>query len=266
MNFPPLRWIRRSALLLLALASVGCTGPSGRHWGFDATTLKRVGRAAFDAAVSPEVLVPAVGAAAFQIGDWDEKVSDWAVDNTPIFGQVSHAQDWSDGLRDAARVTSGIAIVVTPTSKDFSYEWRAKALDLGAGAAAIFGTEAVTGLLKSATGRERPDSRDGGFPSAHASATAVATTLARRYVDFYPIPDWSKWTLHGALIAWPYSVGWARVEGKRHFPADVLAGIALGTFIGNFANEILEVDPSEIPQLSVEPTAGGMTIGFRLRW
>ncbi len=33
------------------------------------------------------------------------------------------------------------------------------------------------------------------------------------------------------------ATAWARIEAKRHYPTDVLAGAALGNFIGAFIND-----------------------------
>jgi len=37
-----------------------------------------------------------------QVDSWDEDVSEWARDETPVFGSEGSAQDWSDGMRNAA--------------------------------------------------------------------------------------------------------------------------------------------------------------------
>jgi membrane-associated phospholipid phosphatase len=56
---------------------------------------------------------------------------------------------------------------------------------------------------------------------------------------------------------------WARVEAKKHFPSDVLAGIAIGHFIGAFMNDaFLGLDPQDA-QLSLVPARGGALVSFR---
>jgi len=92
------------ALVLSVGLLAGCgTLPNGRRWGQDATFFpgwQLFGMAARDAAFSYETWVPAAAALLLQIDDWDEEISEWAVDNTPIFGSPQDAEDASDYLRE----------------------------------------------------------------------------------------------------------------------------------------------------------------------
>src|SRR5947208_1387868 len=66
----------------------------------------------------------------------------------------------------------------------------------------------------------RPDgSNDQSFPSGHASAAfQAASFVQRRYDD---LPAWPGYVL-------ATYTGWTRVEAKKHYASDVLAGAALG--------------------------------------
>jgi membrane-associated phospholipid phosphatase len=65
-----------------------------------------------------------------------------------------------------------------------------------------------------------------GFPSGHAISTwALASVIAHEY----PRP-WVKVAAYGVAAA----VSLARVGARRHFPGDVMAGAAMGWFIGDF--------------------------------
>lgn len=76
--------------------------------------------------------------------------------------------------------------------------------------------------LKSLTGLPRPDGHPTGFPSGHTTAMfALAWLLARIHPRLSPL-----W------FAVAVSVGWARMEGKAHFPYQVICGAILGTIIG----------------------------------
>jgi hypothetical protein len=87
--------------------------------------------------------------------------------------------------------------------------------------------------LKYATGRERPGANayhgkfwQGGdsFPSSHAAgAWAVASVLAHEY----PGPL-TKIFAYGAATA----ISVARIQGKQHFPSDVLVGSGIGWLTG----------------------------------
>ncbi|MCA9773442.1 MAG: phosphatase PAP2 family protein [Myxococcales bacterium] len=256
------------ALGLAATAVLaGCVGPRGRRWDFDLPTTKRVAKAALDAALTPSVIAPALGAAVFQADGWDRKVSSWAHDRTPLYGSVQSARDWSDRLLYVSLGASGALAVATPTGPDFTYDVRLKAMELGLGGAALGTAVGATEALKLTVDRQRPYSHSTtSFPSGHASAAAVSTALSHYYIDHLPLPELAKWPIHGAYAALPYAVGWARVEGGNHFPSDTLAGIALGNFFGNFVNELLEVDPDDSLRLSLTPWTDGVYVGVSMRW
>lgn len=82
----------------------------------------------------------------------------------------------------------------------------------------------VTEGLKQVIHEERPDgSNDQSFPSGHTSVSfAAAATLERRY-------GW-KAGLPAHLVA--AFVGVSRVESRKHFVGDVLAGAAIGEASG----------------------------------
>src|SRR5262245_30267536 len=105
----------------LLLALDGCTTlRDGRNWGQDATFApgwQHVREAAADAAKSPRVWLPLAGAALFQIDDWDRQTSDWARENTPIFGSQRNAEDFSDKLNMASDLAY-LATVVATSSGD----------------------------------------------------------------------------------------------------------------------------------------------------
>lgn len=77
-------------------------------------------------------------------------------------------------------------------------------------------------FLKLVIGRDRPGGRWGAYPSGHATAVfTVAVILAHRF------PKYGYLFYMSAGV-----VGISRVFRVRHFPADVLAGAALGLMIG----------------------------------
>lgn len=227
-----------SVLVLVA----GCgTLENGRGWGQDAlwpVDVERVIRAGRDALFHPATLVPLAGAAVFAVDDFDERVSDWAVKHNPIFGSEDGADDASDYLRDALRAEAAIAALATP-SGDTPEEWlpakaRGTLVELGA----VGATGGLTGLLKDATDRERPDrSSENSFPSGHASTSSSYATLAGRNLEAIESLEDLTPVLRTANAAVVAGVGWARVEARRHFPSDVLAGAALGHFVTAFIHD-----------------------------
>jgi membrane-associated phospholipid phosphatase len=94
----------------------------------------------------------------------------------------------------------------------------------------------ITPLLKEVTGRSRPILGEGSndfvpfsgnhsFPSGHTTqAFAIASTIAAHY----PEHRWVQITSYGIATM----VGLSRMESDAHFVSDVLAGAAIGTFVG----------------------------------
>ncbi len=172
------------------------------HFSADAWR-EDVGRGYFG---SSSVWMPAglaLGAAA--VSPWDRTIS-------------RHSRDSSPSLGDAALATllvgtAAVGVLAPGDGREGGEErWtmcEAMALDAGA-----------TEVLKAGVGRRRPDSGSRtSFPSGHASAAfAAATLIDRNSGHALGIPAY-------ALAA---ATAVSRVEARRHFPSDVLAGAALG--------------------------------------
>lgn len=240
---------RLAGLIAVSGLLAGCAAPShDRQWGADASLragLDRVAAAARSAATDPHVWVPALAAAALQVGHWDQDVSDWAREHTPAFGSTANAREWSDDLRNAA-TWAHVATALAAESGDAWPMNKARG-GLVAGAA-VLTTSAVTGTLKSATARRRPNLADRrSFPSGHASGAAVHTWLAGRNLSFVPVRPVLRQGLDAGLHGIALGTGWARVEAGVHYPADVLAGLALGRFLGAWFNDAF-LDPRREPQ------------------
>ena len=253
-------------LLLSMLVLSGCgTMRNGRGWGQDAiypVSWERVQKAASNAFFDYQTLIPAAGALIFAIDDWDERASDWAIDHTPIFGSVDDAGDASDTMRDILMVEALATGFLTP-SGEAPGEWMAaKAKGFAVQLAAAGATGGATSLLKDATGRERPNKRnDRSFPSAHASAAFSFATLANRNVDAMNWPKPAKRTLQTVNLLLATGVAWARVEGSEHYPSDVLAGAALGTFLSSFIHDAFLPTPEDDRfQLLVFPQKDGGSV------
>jgi len=104
----------------------------------------------------------------------------------------------------------------------------------------LLDTNLVSEMLKLATDRARPLEGNGkghfwdssnrwssGFPSGHAINTwAMASIVAHQYPHPRIIPI-MVYSLASALVV-------ARVGARRHFPGDVVAGSAMGWFIGDY--------------------------------
>jgi hypothetical protein len=112
---------------------------------------------------------------------------------------------------------------------------RAKTTALDAISASAIASGIVTNSLKYVIGRSRPIDREGAysfqpfsgrdsFSSGHTSeAFALASVISEHYNSL-----WVQFTSYGLASM----VGYARLMDKRHWTSDVLAGAAIGTFVG----------------------------------
>ncbi len=233
----------RLPLLLAVLASVtvsGCasTGSGSRARPSDLAprywpSAGRWGRAAVQALRHPATWAPAAGAAVTGlVGDWDEEISDWAVENAPVFDTPEDARRKSDQLRDIAEYSIVVTALSVPRAR---VPWGSRLGRLLVQEGALYLTEKATSELKEAADRERPDQSDRrSFPSGHASTASVGATLASQNFDDMGLTRPARVFFKTAMVAVGAGTAWARVEGGKHFPSDILAGAALGSFIGRF--------------------------------
>ena len=177
---------------------------------------------------------------------FDKKVSHWSTEHTPIFGSRQNAQNASDILLIPLYVETFITALATPSGDD-SKNWAyGKLKGIGVECAAEMLTAGTTSLIKDATGRTRPDqSNKASFPSGHSSAAFSSATLANRNLDFVQLPDEVRIPLKVGNILLASSVAWARVEGQKHYPSDVLAGAGLGNFLSAFIHDAFLGLPEE---------------------
>ena len=71
------------------------------------------------------------------------------------------------------------------------------------------------------------------FFSGHTSTTATASFfMAKVYSDFHPEIENKKYLLYAAALVPPAIVGLYRYKALKHYPTDVLMGIAVGAASG----------------------------------
>jgi membrane-associated phospholipid phosphatase len=260
-----------SLFFLCVLSGCG-TLPNGQRWGQNATLTpgwNRVQHAAWKAASSPSVWAPVGTALLLQIDDADQSISDWAYEETPIFGSHTKATDASNAFDALSLVMFGLTALATPSGNEAGEWTSAKLKGTGIQLTAPLLTLGTTELLKSVSNRTRPNMEDDeSFPSGHTSSTAANSMLAIKNTDALLIPGWSKVTLKTGLYILPYATGWARVEAGRHYPSDVLMGAALGNFFGAFINDaFLGVESAEDLHMVLDLQPGDtMIIGLTRRF
>lgn len=262
---------RAGGLILAVLVSIALSGcvtlPNGRLWGEDATLRpgwERVRASAVEAARDPWIWGPLIGAAAFQIDNWDRRTSDWAREHTPVFGSQQSAEDWSDDLRKASVWAHYVAVATTPGGAD-APDWAlSKAKGMLVHVAAVSATSAVTRQLKKSTDRERPNGlAEESFPSGHTSSSAVHTRLASESLQSIDMSRGTRRILDVGLIAMTIGTGWARIEAGWHFPSDALFSMALGNFLGSFINDAFLGLAESNTALALAPTDDGVVLQWR---
>lgn len=260
--------------VLITVINAGCaanTRSSDQVWGEDATISPgwtAIKQAAVDAATDPYTWIPALSAAALQIGGADEDISDSVRRNTPLFGSAKTAKDVGDALRLA---TIGIYVglgVAAPGPEDSSKWWQTKGKGFLVGGAALGATAGLTAGLKSITGRTRPNGADDrSLPSGHASSTAAAARLAADTLDYYEISRGARIAADTGLVGLTTMTAWARIESGEHFPADVLLGAAIGNFVAKFTTAaFLHPMTDSRVMLTMEPLPKGGELIFHMNF
>lgn len=254
------RYLSASYALITLCLLAGCAGnPSDNSWGGNARwpSGEHLGTALRTAALDPVTWAPLAGAALLGVGDLDDEVTDWAIDETPLFGEDATGR--SDDLRDLLGVGYVLTAVIAPS--DVLGD---KARGLGVGLLSFALEGAVSEGLKELSSRDRPDgSNDRSFPSGHATNSAARAYLIRRNLAAIDMPEWARTSLNTAAYTMAASGSFARVEGGKHHMSDALAGFALGNFIARFVSEAFLPGESGV-RLSATPLSGGAAMSVTL--
>lgn len=208
-----------SAVVLAVLASA-CAAPGGDGFWARHTSSETWTRAADEFTAEPSQWVaPAVLAVATPIA-WigDVDTSEDSVSQQVFNSNTKYGDDLALGY------------LLVPTALG---GWQALGGDtrlLETSVESIAFTMGATYGLKTVINRERPDgSSEDSFPSGHTSAAFAGATLLQRELDRQFDDPWWSWTVY---LPATY-VGISRMEGERHYLADVLFGAALGMTITN---------------------------------
>ena len=103
------------------------------------------------------------------------------------------------------------------------------------------------------------------FYSGHVSTTASASFfMAKVYSDYHPEIGNKKFWLFGAALIPPIAVGYYRIKAMKHFPTDVITGIAIGAAAGILVPELHKIKKDK-SDFSFIPFSGGMS-GLKVRY
>ncbi|MGE0080531.1 MAG: phosphatase PAP2 family protein [Thiohalomonadaceae bacterium] len=252
---------------MLTLGACG-TLPSNRGWGEDATLdpgRDRINRAAERAVRDPGTWIPALAAAVMAASGADARLSDWARDKAPVFGNGRNAAVVSDDLRDYTNVGMFATALMTPSGpQDEWLENKSRGVAVEAGA--VLATIGTTNLLKDVVGREQPGGQGTeSFTSNHATEPFARAALIRRNTDWLGLPGWAETAVDASFYLMAAGSAWARVEAGLHYPSDQLAGAAIGNFIALFIHDAFLGLNDEHRGISAQADPVP-TIGFYLRW
>lgn len=248
-------------LLLFLLAGCG-TLQNGRRWGEDVTLRPgwdKFGRAAVEAVTSPAFYIPTATALLLQIEHADRRISDWAREHTPVYGCNSRAEEWSNDLRSLTAYTMYASMLATPSGNE-PIPWgtaKVKGALIQYGAVGI--SHVLISGLKDVSGRERPNGFDDrSFPAGKTPSGVAFATIASRNIATLDVPRPAKITFNVGLCATLTALGWSQIEAGSHYPADVLAGVALAYFITAFLNDAfmgLDAPPQAMPVAGYDGSA-----------
>lgn len=210
----------------------------------------------------PVFWAPLATAAALQLNDEDNRLTERLREDTPLFGSTGDARDASNDLSDLTKLSYLVTAAIAPVSHEANWA-RSKARLLFAEWAGVEATGAVTGWFKEASDRERPDARDRrSFPSGHTSKATVQAQLAILNTEYLPVAESTRSLMSTGFNAMAVGTAWARVEAGRHHPADVLAGWSLGYLMGELTSVF--IDSGEYPgQLTAQFSSRDWGIVYR---
>jgi membrane-associated phospholipid phosphatase len=277
LSIPRPRRRRRAAGLLFALVVMAGPAMTPVTWAAPAAAapvttsadaspswLARLGGAILDAAGDPEVWGPLVAAGALGVSGVDGSLADWAADTAPVFGTAARARDVSDVLlRGSEHALIVGTVLLTYDDDPLRWAWAAGEETL-VGAGATWLTRRGTGRLKQSTGRWRPDLTDTrSFPSGHTSSTTVRLTLLRRQAARARLSPAARLAVDVGATTMAAACAWARVEGRKHHLSDVLAGYALGRFVGRLVHDAW-FGPAGLDDARLSVASGREGIGLRV--
>ncbi|MCG6963401.1 MAG: phosphatase PAP2 family protein [Acidobacteria bacterium] len=208
----------------------------------------------------PTALETALGAALFvAVAADDSGLAATGRHHLP--GELRHVESWG---RVGAANTVGVTLVVGGLIAGRTRGW--------VGGLTLLEGNLLLGvalnLSKQAFGRARPFERHAGrlrqggesFPSSHAAHAFLIAAVLDATVHR---TGW-RWVFYPAASA----VALSRVQTGVHFPTDVIAGGALGWWIGHRLSVAHHLDDNIRTQttLAVLPTHGGMLLLVRREW
>jgi hypothetical protein len=252
--------------MLFALWLGGCANsartaprPSFVDWWPDASRWKK---AVGQTAIHPSTWGPLAGAVLIQAANWDEKISEWAIENTPVFGSNDAASQASDTLVTGCQIVMAGSALAVPGDGS---PWKSRAARLAAGYGSMLISDTITGAGKEYFKRQRPlgSGRDG-FPSRHSTlAFSYATSAVYNLGQIQISAPWRRAGQWGVTMT-AVAGGWARVEAGHHYPTDVLVGAVIGSFVSSVIHQAFFNSDSNIQMTATTDARQGFYLKMQI--
>lgn len=254
--------MNRSSLLVVSASVAVCSVISGcAQTGVTLPSMGRVFEIAKESAKEPATWIPLTAAAAIGVTGSDDNISEWASDNTPVFGSRSSARDASDDIKNLMFVGMAVSSIVAPTP-DGDSNFRTRRI--AANALAFSAATAIVEAGKVSFKRDRPNDRnDRSFPSGHSKSAFTSATLIEQNLNETIEKPWLRNTIKAGTFSLAAATAWARVEAEEHFPVDVLFSAGLSNFISKtFYRAIVTEGRSRFPPVAIETSRKGFSINL----
>ena len=236
--------------------SSGCTTVQ-RYWPSNA----RLQNSAVRALRHPGTWMPAVGSAAITLGGWDQEISDWAREETPVFGSSQSAQDNSDFFLSFAHY--GMILSALAVHSDSESYWLPMVKRLTWEHVGVQAAITVRKPIKKITDRNRPNGDPESFPSGHSTRAFAYVGMTYRNIDALDLdPVWG-YSAKFIETCFGYSTAWARVEAGAHYPTDVLAGAALANFVSLFIYDAFFENDDNVDVHAILYEKGGIVLSLQ---
>ncbi len=210
-------------------------------------------RASYNATTDYATWVPLIGATFLYSTPYDEKLTDYFMNNEII---ETDYDEYYRTLNALETYATGLMI------NDSSYLTKAKRV------AVEFGTFELSGYVSDSLNHNiyklSPSKKDkNSIGSRHAIPTFAGSAMTRRNVEQLNIPIWGKYTLNTISYTTAISSALVRVEEAGHSVADQFISMSVGNFIGLFMHDLFMLDDNISINASIENRRTYLSFSYR---
>ncbi len=239
--------MQKFIILLLIFSTSSCSvlnrkGPWGKR-AFWPIKSSNVLDAVKKNASSAHVWGPVAGAVIFSASNFDRNFSNWVANEADVFKDKDAADAWSDNFNNILRAEMYATILLTASQNEdesfWGYAWNKTKGGLVVNVAAAssrFSVDQVRKVVK----RQRPNKMDlKSLPSGHAAEAGSRRAIIGKGLESIDMNSDLRIGVNALNTSMAIGTLWARVEGKRHYPSDVMLGYAFGSFISGVVYDSL---------------------------